>query len=293
MKSLVLAVTLVFATTSLAAAQGRPFDPRAYQSRHIGQPSQILVIGTPHLSGAPDTFDPAVLEPLLARLAAFRPDAIAIEALPGRSIAQMWDYRQAYPDVARSYGARAMTLSGLARPGVNMDMPEAEAEVRRTLSQWPDSPTPEQRRRLAALFAAAGDPTSALVQWWRLTPSERVADDAVPRLLAEQFTAYDAPARRNENHLIAARLASRLGLERVYPMDDQSDNVGPEFSGAFETDIEAFMGEPWLQALLESEPFKPLMEAPQHLTTPEQAIATYRMLNGNLAASTPMASGSI
>src|SRR6185503_14180535 len=115
----------------------------------------------------------------------FRPDAIAIEALPGRHIAQMWEYRDSYPDVATDYGGRAMVLSALARNGVRTDMAGAEAEVRRTLAAWPDSPTPAQRRRLAALFAAAGDPSSALVQWWRLEPSERVQDESVPRLLAE------------------------------------------------------------------------------------------------------------
>jgi hypothetical protein len=64
-----------------------------YQTQHVGEPTEILVIGTPHLSGTPDNFDPTVLEPLLAQLAAFHPDAIAIEALPGRSISQMWQYR--------------------------------------------------------------------------------------------------------------------------------------------------------------------------------------------------------
>lgn len=275
MKSLVIGAALALALITPALAQSRPFDPRAYQSRHIGEPTQILVIGTPHLSGTPDDFDPAVLEPLLQRLQAFHPDAIAIEALPGRSISQMWEYRESHPDVASSYGARAMALSALARPGLQMDMPQAEAELRRTLATWPASPTPAQRRRLAALFAAAGDPASAIVQWWRLEPSERVADESVPTLLAEQFATYETPARRNENQLIASRLAVRLGLERVYPMDDQSDDVGPDF----EQNMQAFMEQPWVAQLMADPSFTPLREAGQHLTTPAQALDTYRMLN--------------
>jgi hypothetical protein len=275
MKSLILAVAALFALAAPASAQSRPFDPREYQSRHVGEPTQILVIGTPHLSGTPEDFDPGVLEPLLQRLAAFHPDAIAIEALPGRSIAQMWEYRESYPDVATSYGGRAMVLSALARNGVSTDMAGAEAEVRRTLAQWPASPTPAQRRRLAALFAAAGDPASAMVQWWRLHPGERLSDDSVPRPLAEQFATYDTPARRNENQLIASRLAVRLGLERVYPMDDQSDDVAPNFVA----NMEAFQAEPWLAELLASPSFTPLREAANHLTTPAEALATYQMLN--------------
>lgn len=283
MKTCLAAALLVLVLAAPAYAQTRPFDPRDYQSRHVGEATQILVIGTPHLSDAPDDFDPAVLDPLLERLAAFRPDAIAIEALPGRSIAQMWDYRASYPEVAVTYGSRAMMLSALARPGVNMDMPQAEAEVRRMLRDWPDAPTPAQRRRLAALFAAAGDPASAVVQWWRLDPSERVADESVPALLAEQLNSYERPARRNENHLIASRLATRIGLERVYPMDDQSDEVGPEFAGDFAADMDAFTDEPWLASLLSSPSFTPLREAASHLTSGQEALATYRMLNGSAA----------
>ncbi|ANP46308.1 DUF5694 domain-containing protein [Candidatus Viadribacter manganicus] len=275
MKSLFIAAALTLAAVAPASAQNRPFDPREYQGRHVGEATQILVIGTPHLSGTPENFDPAVLEPLLQRLQAFHPDAIAIEALPGRSIEQMWQFRESYPQTAQQYGGRAMALSGISRGLVGMDMAEANAEIRRVLADWPASPTPAQRRRLTALFVAAGEPASAIVQWWRLEPSERIADENISRLLAEQLATYETPARKNEDQLIAARLAVRLGHERVYPTDDQSDDVAPDF----ETNMEAFIGEPWFAALMADPNFTPLREAGQHLTTPEEALATYRFIN--------------
>ena len=271
------AVALTFALTLPTIAFAQPaFDPRAYQRQHVGEPTQILVIGSPHLSGTPETFDAAVLEPLLQRLAAFHPDAIAIEALPGRSIAQMWQYRDVYPDVAKLYGGRAMVLAALARTTLALDMPDAEAEVRNTLATWPAAPTAEQRRKLAAMFCAAGDPASALVQWWRLDPAERKSDDSVSRLLADQLATYDTPPRRNESYLIASRLAVRLGLERVYPMDDQSDDVA---SPTFAADMTAVMEEPWFKAIVDGAAFAPLRNVSQNLTSPTQALATYRMLN--------------
>jgi hypothetical protein len=266
--------------SSMALAQTGPFDPRAYQDRHVGAPTQILVLGTPHLSGTPESWSPTTLAPLLDKLAAFKPDAIAIEALPGRNIHSMWAYRASYPEVAETYGGRAMLMAAIARVGVGLDMPEADAEVRRTLETWPATPSAEQRRKLAALFAAAGDPNSALVQWLRLAPQDRIADDNVPRLLVEQFAAFEA--RRNENHLIAARLAVRLGLERVDPTDDQSDETGPNFRQSMET----FMQEPWLADLLAQPRFQRLMNAVQALNTPEEALATYRMLNSREAGLT-------
>jgi hypothetical protein len=117
------------------------------------------------------------------------------------------------------------------------------------------------------------------VQWWRLEPGERIADETVPRLLAEQLATYDTPARRNENQLIASRLAVRLGLERVHPMDDQGDDLAPNFMANFE----AFNAEPWVAELLASPSFKPLREAANHLTTSAEALATYQMLNGPAA----------
>lgn len=275
MKQLILAAAVTLAAIAPATAQNRPFDPREYQGRHVGQPTQILVIATPHLSGTPDTFDPAVLEPLLQRLEAFRPDAIAIEALPGRTIDQLWTWRESYPGAAQSYGGRSMALAGISRSLLGMDMAQADAEVRRTLAAWPASPTPAQRRRLAALFVAAGDTSSAIVQWWRLEESERVADESISRLLAEQLNTYSTIARRNENELIASRLAVRLGHERIYPTDDQSDDVVPNF----EADITAFVEQPWFADLMADPAFTPLREAGQHLRTPDEALATYRFVN--------------
>lgn len=257
-----------------ALAQTRAFDPRAYQDRVVGELTEVLVLGTPHLSGAPDDFDPAVLAPLLDRLAAFQPDIIAIEALSGESIDALWRYREIYPESATTYGGRSMTMAAGVRHGLQLDSPDAEAEVRRTLAAWPRDPAPAQRRRLAALFVASGDPHSALVQWWRLDPSERIAEDGVSALLVEQLAQYDT--RKNENHMIGARLAARLGLERLYPIDDHSsDDVGSSRTA----DLEAMMAQPWRAELMADPAFTPLREAANNLRTPEQALDTYRMLN--------------
>lgn len=272
-----LLASLVAAPLAAAEDTSASFDPRTYHQAHIGAPTQIMVLGTPHLSGTPEDWDPSVLELLLDRLAGFQPDAIAIEALTGVGIHSMWAYREAYPDVATTYGGRAMALAGISRATLAMDMPQAEAEVRRTLAIWPAAPTPEQRRRLAALFVAAGDPNSALVQWWRLAPADRIADANISTFLARELDAF--AARRNENHLIAARLAVRLGLDRVNPTDDQSDESDP----AMIKPMEAFMAEPWLTDLLAEPRFKALVEASGKLTTPRETLETYRMLNSAAA----------
>src|SRR5688500_3300939 len=49
----------------------------------VGPKSQVLVLGTVHLSGMPAGFDPAALKPVLDKLAAFKPDIITIERESG------------------------------------------------------------------------------------------------------------------------------------------------------------------------------------------------------------------
>lgn len=267
------ALLAMLALVAPAAAQ-RSFDPRSYQRRLVGQPTEVLVLGSPHLSGTPDGWDSTVLEPLLARLATFRPDVITIEALSGQALSSLWQYRAIYGDTARTYGGRLMMLAASGSAGTGMDMPEAEAEARRLLRAWPSSPTPPQRRRLAALFATAGDPHSALVQWWRLDPSERKAEDGINAALMAQLNEYER--RRNENHLIGSRLAARLGLERVYPTDAQDDDtLSPEQMEIFGRELFGPIGE----SMRGHPRFRPLMEATEHMNTPEETLAAYRLAN--------------
>ena len=267
------ALLAVLVIPTPASAQGR-FDPRAYQSRFVGEPTQILVLATPHLSETPDTFDPAVLGPLLDRLNAFHPTAIAIEGLSGEAVSALWQYRAIYPETATDYGGRIMIMSASGSTSTGFDMPQAEAEARHVLATWPAKPTPAQRRHLAALFATAGDPHSALVQWWRFDPAERRAEDGVNKPLMSQLNEYDT--RKNENHLIGVRLAVRLGLDRVYSMDDHADDdVAPERAD----DVAAFMSQPWVAALMADPGFTPIRESSKHLRSAQEALETYRMLN--------------
>src|SRR5690606_4300635 len=95
---------------------------------------------------------------------------------------------------------------------------------------------PAQRRRLAATFLAAGDPTSALVQWLRLEPGERRTGDGLDDALVQALRKREASS--NENTVIAAALAVRLGLQRVYPVDDHTgDNLRIDDMDGFATAI--------------------------------------------------------
>lgn len=79
----------------MATAQAyHPFDASRLKGPHSGPRNQLLVLGSPHLSGMPAAFRPEQLDPVLDKLADWRPQAIAIEALSGAQC----DFMRHYPD---------------------------------------------------------------------------------------------------------------------------------------------------------------------------------------------------
>ncbi|PAX07279.1 DUF5694 domain-containing protein [Sphingomonas lenta] len=211
-------VSALSALAVAGAVQAQTFDPRLHK-RVAGQPTEVMVLGTPHLSGLPETFTPAALEPLLDRLAAWQPTVITIEAISGEQCDALRRYPARYKDSVEAY---CWDPSPAAR-ATGLDVPAATAEAERLLAEWPARPSAAQRRRLAAVFLAAGNRASALVQWLRLPPAERRAGDGLDAALATLLERQRA--RRNEDDLIAAVLAARLGLERVFPADDHSSDA--------------------------------------------------------------------
>ncbi len=183
----------------------------------VENPTQVLVLGTPHLS-AIEHLKPEWLEPLLGRLAAWKPTVITIEGLSGPECDQLRRYAKSWPGTADDYCSRVESVSALAAKTTGLDRPAAEAAADAAVKTLGATSTPAQRRNAAALFAAAGNLGSAAVQWLRLPPAERRAGETIDAPLAAALDALIV--RRNENYLIAAALAARLGLERVYPTDD-------------------------------------------------------------------------
>jgi len=258
------ACTLALALPAMAQAQ---VDLTTLDRDMVGEPARVLVLGTKHLRGMPDDFDPASLDRLLDRLAAFAPDIITIEALPGEEC----DLVARYPD---TYGDDYCASTDAARAGTGLDIPAAIARVDDTLAAWPERPTPAQRRQLAALFLAAGDRASAYVQWLQLPEAERRAGDGLDATLVALLG--EIAATNNEDYLIAARLAARLGHQRVHPVDN---HTGDNFDLDDDAEVEAFgralraawdAGKAGLDALLERE---------QALSREPDLLLLYRFMN--------------
>ena len=224
----ILAAALVIATTSAALAQSyKPdFNPSAMKVRPPVRSGELLILGSPHLADFPETFNVTNLDLVLNRLAAWKPEAIAVETVSGPQCAFMRQYPDRYADSVEAYcvdTAAAMKATGL-------NIVEATREATLLLKRWPTSPTGAQRRRLAALFMASGDEASAMVQWLRLSDIDRREGDGLDATLTARLARRNT--LRDESIAIGAQLAARLGLERVFPIDDHTaDSVIDDEAG--------------------------------------------------------------
>lgn len=263
---MIAAFALGIALAAGASAQDR-VDLSALDAAMPGPRTQVLVLGSVHLAqGGPERFDPAALEPLLQRLAAYTPDIVTIEALSGETC-ELMRHRVAYRPIVEDYCPDVAP----AQAALGVDTWTALDRVDATLKAWPAQPAPAQRRHLAALFLASGDPSSALVQWWQLPESERHAGDGLDEALVQALRKREAS--RNENVQVAARLAARLGLQRVFPVDDHTgDNLDIDDEAAFEKAIRAA----WDGASADAKEMRGRVDA---MHKAGQFLATYRAIN--------------
>lgn len=164
-----------------------------------GPPTELLVLGSAHLNA--ETTD-AALQPTLERLLAWRPQAVAVEVLPGDVIQSYRLEGELYADLRVSGFPEALRLETQARKHRTWGRAEAEA-----LALHPA--TPPSERVLAWLVAL--ETVNALLAW---TP-----DLLLPPDMADSMTAYAAWTGEIQP------LARRLGHIRLHHCDDFTANT--------------------------------------------------------------------
>ncbi len=212
-----LMATMLCAMSASAQEPVATFNPSTLKGPAKGTPNEVLVLGTPHLSQLPATFQPTGVRLLNERLLAWKPRIIAVENRSGLQCAFMRQFPSRYKETTETY---CKWDPAPARAATGLDVPAATAEIDRLLASWPAAAAPSQRRHLAAVFLAGGEPVSGLVQWLRLPEAERHAGDGLDATLVAALD--QLRNKRSEDTLIAAPLAAALGLERVVGMDDQT-----------------------------------------------------------------------
>ncbi|WP_132998652.1 DUF5694 domain-containing protein [Luteimonas arsenica] len=210
--ALLLSTAAVFAGAPASAQYTPPLGERPAVA---GPRTQMLNLGSVHLSSHGD-WQRTWLAPLNAKLVAWQPQVVTVESLSGAQCELMRQVPQRYAEAYEHYCPDA---TGFQR-ALKTTQAEAERDAAAVLAEWPASPTPAQRRRLAMLFLAAGDRPSAQVQWLRLAVPERIAEDG---LTEAALKVLDRSQRAmNESYDIAAAVAAASGLERIHAVDDHT-----------------------------------------------------------------------
>jgi hypothetical protein len=250
------------------------FRPDELEDRPAGRPNEVLVVGSPHLTNLPNSFTPEMVEPILQRLVKWRPTAVASENISGLQCDAMRRQGERHAEAVEAY----CYDPAAAGHAIGLDVTAANAEAERILANWPAMPSAAQRRRLALVFLAAGEPASATVQWFRLPAAERRVDQGLTKELVADLQAR--LTRKSETELIAAQLAARAGLERVWSVDDQSFVGAPVDEKAYGEAISRAWDNPATKAR---------MAADQALTAgigqPDSLLNIYRALNAPALAS--------
>ena len=212
---------MITAFSALALAAASPFAPPLGVGPPVTGPrSRVLTLGTPHLAEF-TRLKPAMLEPLITSLARFRPTIITIEGVSGEQC-DLMSRAPKYKDVHETY----CSDPGPAQKATGLTQQQAETASEATFDRFarPGAPAPtaSDRRKLALNLLAANERGSAWVQWLRLAPSERIAADGLD---PDMVKILDRAGRRaNESYDLAAVLAARLGLERLYAVDDHTSD---------------------------------------------------------------------
>jgi Family of unknown function (DUF5694) len=248
---------------------------------HLDDQSQtkILVLASAHLRDF--SYQPSVLEPLLAVLQDFGPALIGVEHLPphllevmerrggmyGQTIQEMAQIRVAERSVL-AFGHTAQQLLGVSRS-------QAEAKVAMLL-QPPAVLDPQIRVQAVAYLLAAYDYPSALLQWSYLPVDVHQHNTLLPPAISDQLS-QDLRAP-HESITVGLALAHRLQHQTIASIDDQMDvAIFAQLPQQFFTQL---YDHPEYHAMLGSDFFAEASRRAKHATQNGEAMLQYyRYLN--------------
>lgn len=266
--ALMVPAAIVMAGSAMAQTK---FEPTKLKGPKHGPMNQVFVLGTPHLSEFSKDFSASHLRLVLEKMEAWKPEIIVIEKVSGAQCDYMKRYPFRYADTVKSYCADTSD----AQRATGLDVPAAIAEIEKLLPNLPKEASPAQRRHLAALFLAANEGPSAMVQWMKLPESERHVGDGLDDTLVQRLEKIKTSM--NENIQIAVPLAVRMGLERIYSVDDHTADTGPSSAedekGANEAISKAWNNPVGAKRRIVQEKLEKLTHSP------EQVLQMYRGYN--------------
>ncbi len=195
-------------------------------------PSQVLVLGTPHLSPYSDKVTDAHFAKVHQKLTEYAPKAILVESLRPEDIHTMLNDAQYLDRVIPQFvGKEFVALAKSMQTFLELDAPSALAAFR----ALPYSSEPKHLKKALKLAVAAYDKPNALLYWHYLKAQNITPKD-------QHIVAYfnEVSKKQSEISILAIPLAMKLKHPRLYAMDDHFDKAAflkilPALSKAIES----------------------------------------------------------
>jgi hypothetical protein len=188
--------------------------------------NDVLVLGTTHLANERERLTPTHLAGLLARLEAFAPTRIAIEALHPDELALLAEREQADPAAAQlldMFGRSTVTAGRSMQDVLGVGRVSAEQHAHALIEKGDAAITDDERLRAIAFLIAAYDFNSATLQWSYLAPAVRESAGVLPPDIHGMLQRRLESS--NEIVSLAMPLARRLGLQLLHCIDSQYDGT--------------------------------------------------------------------
>jgi len=186
--------------------------------------TKVFVLGTAHLNGVADRFEPSMVDSLIGALDAFGPDAIAVEKISGRQAAAMERWGGRWTPVVQRFAGPYLYHGQQVREQAGWSWSDANQRADSLLAVVQErgkSTSPQTRMALVRSLTAAYRLPSAALQWRYLPPDVRTSHLALPDTTADALDKRLTAA--NEVYSIGARLAHDRGHQRLYPIDHQAE----------------------------------------------------------------------
>jgi Family of unknown function (DUF5694) len=268
--------SLAFATMVYSAAwpATNTHSPRDLSSLISQQRTEVFVLATPHLSQVKGNWNLAALEPLLKRLETFHPDAVAVEEMRGADYEVLLSNPGAYKGVIEELRPRSPNLAAAAQSALHLTWAQAAEQFQSRLELLTGSiHTTAQRLELVMLAIAAYEiPTAEL--HWRLLSLEERKQSSVPEIIRADLD--ESLSRRNEIDAVGVELGRRLGLTRIYGIDDQSEN---DLLAAAIPALEKAMSRAEFVAIMADSHFSEVDKAASREATAGNLLPAYRLYN--------------
>ncbi|WP_445666132.1 hypothetical protein [Fodinibius sp. AD559] len=216
---LVLILLSIFSFALSDSAVGQSSEASSATRDDINK-TKVLVLATHHISHYEDDFYPTLVDSLINILENYSPTIIGVEELSGAQIAEMERRGGPYESWLISFAKEQLKYGSAAQKALDISWQDADMKADSLLGNVQSAKEIANSTRLELInhLLASYRLHTAVLQWSYLSEEDQSNQSVIPQSTVEGLRKILNAA--DETTSISLRLAHRLNLQRVYPIDD-------------------------------------------------------------------------